>query len=767
MTETLAARLVAPVRTPAPPWTTCERSSGSLLLSPGSRGMVGRSLERDRIEVFVAEVARTHRSLVLRGEAGIGKTTLWTYGLGRCRAAGWHVLTTRPTADDQHTPTQGLRDLFTARHLDGSPASPAFLTSQMSLIDRSRGLLDHLQGLAATGPVVLAIDDVPYLDDVSAHALRFALRRLAQAPVVLFGTARSGEVSFQDVTPMPDLGVDEERLDIAGLDRHDIRRVILNAVPQATVPVAVQAGEASGGNPFFAVELARLDKEYSRPLDADATRHDVLMGKVAGFAPDTLRLARFLSLSGPGSVETFRAAWGIGDLGDALHTGLDEGVFTLTETFTLRFSHPLISAAVRSGMNALDRQRLHGALATAVPDPDARSVHLARSSDCRDSVRACEIEEAASRVARRGAQALAAELAGHAVRLTPTGESDALVRRALAQMTHCAASGDLSSAIAIADEQLLRLPPGRLRAQMITGRVVLDFTDAEAFLLAALTDIPPLCQDRDEDDRATVRARLLGLLAWLLAIHFGRPEEGLRWGWEALAIGRAHQDTVLIAQAASVVSTASLLLGQRQDTLIAEAESLSRPVVHSQLALWPQVIRGRQHLWDGHLEQARDKLMDMTAAPSATDRSSIAPIACAILPRSPSPPATSTWRVTRWRRGWSLLVTGQTLEHSRGWPTRPACSVPSAAMPRPPTPWRSASMSGPPWLTSNRVTRWPITCAGWWPYRARIGRWRGITSMLPSAGWTGWDTGIPALSRCCHWPSTSRPCGETVMTSRS
>lgn len=180
----------------------------------------------------------------------------------------------------------------------------------MSLIDRSRGLLEHLQSLAAVGPVVLAIDDVPYLDDVSAHALRFALRRLAQAPVVLFGTARSGEVAALGIAQMPDLGVDEDRLDIAGLSRHDIRRVILDAVPEATVPVAIQAGEASEGNPFFAVELARLDQEGSQHLSSHPTRRDVLTGKIASFAPDMLRLARILSLAGPSSLETFERPGG-------------------------------------------------------------------------------------------------------------------------------------------------------------------------------------------------------------------------------------------------------------------------------------------------------------------------------------------------------------------------------------------------------------------------------------------------------------------------
>ena len=117
------------------------------------------------------------------------------------------------------------------------------------------------------------------------------------------------------------------------------------------------------------------------------------------------------------------------------------------------------------------------------------------------------------------------------------------------------------------------------------------------------------------DDGSTahtsLRGRVLGLLGWLLGIHLGRLDEGLACARAALETGRALDDSVLVAQAASAVSTTSLLLGRRVDGLIEEAVAVGSEVVQSQLALWPQVLQGRQQLWDGHLGRARTNLESM------------------------------------------------------------------------------------------------------------------------------------------------------------
>lgn len=556
-------------------------------------GVVGRAAECRRIDEFAGRLESDPRSLVLVGEAGIGKTTLWNHGLARCRATRAQVLVARPAEEDRHSPAQGLLDLFDPRLLPAGTSVPA---GDLPVLERCRLVLDLLRALAARAPVVLAVDDLPWLDDLSARVLRFALRRLVDEPVALFATARTWSPEALG-TPVRDLDRTVDLLQLQGMTAAELRRIVIDAVPASTVPVAIQAGDLAHGNPFFAIELAR----GSSPTAPERSPLAALSRRVAGLSPSTLRLARLLAVAGPSPLPVLTAAAGVAGLDDALRAGAEADILTLDQDFVLRFTHPLIATAVLGGLDPLDRQALHAALARVVADPDARAVHRAHALVEPDPAAAAEIETAALRVARRGAPGLAADLLGHSARLTPAADLAGYARRTLARMMQCAAAGDLPTASRLAGTLLDRLGPGPLRAEVVTGRVVLDFTDAEPFLRSALRDVPADGQAGHE----ILRGRLLGLLGWLLAVYFGRLEEGLGYARSALELGRAHGDPVLTAQAAATVSTTSLLLGRRADTLMAEAEELGPQVVRSELALWPRVLQSRQQLWDGHLGRAR------------------------------------------------------------------------------------------------------------------------------------------------------------------
>ncbi|MGB3185948.1 MAG: LuxR C-terminal-related transcriptional regulator [Ornithinimicrobium sp.] len=577
--------------------------------------IIGRHAECQRIDDFIATVAREHRPLALQGDPGIGKTMLWEHAVACSREANHTVLTSRPSSDDRDTPCQGLHDLLGPAEFRPRRQEATMLGEDLPLVERSRLVLDYLAELSRDAPVMIAIDDVAWLDDVTAHTLRFAMRRLVDRPVTMCWTSRTAAASQSRSPRSAVFDVASDRLDIGAMEAADIRRIIRAAVPAASLPAVTQACDEARGNPFYAIELARLrvrsDESGNTFHTWPGTPTEVLARKVAGLPPDTLQLARLLAVSGPVTLATIRAARASADTPPALRAGLDDGTFTVDDRFVVRFGHPLVAAAVRAQMNALDRQELHAKLAGIVADRDARALHLARATDAVDCEVADEIEGAASRAARRGAPRLAAELLAHAARLTPAADGESLVRRSLAQMTQAAAAGDIPGAISVATDLLDTMEPGPLRAQMIAGRVILDFTDAEKFVREALAQVP--ARVGESADVACVRGRLLGWLGWLLAMHFGRPQEGLGAALEALAIGRkfGNQDAVLIARATSVVSTASRLLGRREEDLIVEAESLSAPVVHSQLSVWPHVLHARQQLWDGHLPQARESFTAM------------------------------------------------------------------------------------------------------------------------------------------------------------
>jgi len=564
-------------------------------------GIVGRDAELARVEELVRTLDAGARSLVLVGEAGIGKTTLWTHAVARCRAEGACVLLARPAEEDRHSAGQGLRDLLD--DLPGNVHADHLLADDLPVLERARATLDVLRTLAAERPVVVAVDDLPWLDDVTWRALRFALRRLTDARVSLLATARTWAPDTLS-TVVPDVGPGVDLLPVGGLSTADLRRLVVAALPRTSPPLAVQVGDLAHGNPFFALELARTAGDRSGRAAHEGTPLGALADRVHRLPSTTLRLARLLAAAGPSPVALLATAGGIADVERAVRPGLDSDTFTLGPDFVLRFTHPLIATAVLAETNALDARELRRALADTVTDPDTRAVHLARSVVVPDLSVADELEAAALRVARRGAPQLAADLLADAVRLTPPDAVEPRVRRTLSRMMQCATAGDLPAALRLAAALLDELGPGPLRAQVITGRVVLDFTDAEAFLRAALDDVPADGLPGHE----LLRGRLLGLLGWLLGIHLGRPAEGFRHASDALAIGRAHRDTVLVAQAASAVSTTSLLLGRRADDLVEEAVRLGPEVVQSQLALWPRVLQGRHQLWDGRLADARGNL---------------------------------------------------------------------------------------------------------------------------------------------------------------
>ena len=539
---------------------------------------------------------------MLIGEAGIGKSTLWNYGLTRCRTNGAQVLVARPGQDDAHSPGQGLLDLFDPRHVPDGPPAPNVADVDLPVLDCCRRVLDHLRVLAGRAPVVIAIDDLPWLDDLTQRALRFAVRRLADAPVALLATARSWSPAAPAPT-LPEMGGTVDLLEVGRMGHGDLRRIVVGALPSVGAPAATVIGDLAHGNPLFALELARSHGRASTSA-APGSALAALAGRVADLTPDTLRLARLLAVAGPSPLTMLAAAGGGHSLSDAVREGLAADFFSLDRDFVLRFAHPLIATAVLSGTNLLDRQGLHAALATTVTDPDQQALHLARATVDPDAAVADRLEATAHRLARRGAPRTAADLLADSARLTPPESVQARVRRTLADMKQRATAGDLPAALRLSTALLEQLEPGPLRAEVVTGQVVLEFTDAEQFLRAALDDVP----DDGQPGHECLRGRLLGLLGWLVALHLGRLAEGLGYARAGLEIGRAQGDVVLIAQAASAVSNTSLLLGRRADELIAEARGLEGEVMQSQLALWPRVLQGRQQLWDGHLVAARTNL---------------------------------------------------------------------------------------------------------------------------------------------------------------
>ena len=135
--------------------------------------LVGRDRERSLLDAYAARLADGPSGFVLRGESGIGKTALWRAAVVALRTDGRQVLVARPAAEERAIGLGGLTDLLGEHDDEVAALDPDDAGSAAG-----RATLTALRALAAEGPVVVAIDDLQWLDAASARALRFALRRL-------------------------------------------------------------------------------------------------------------------------------------------------------------------------------------------------------------------------------------------------------------------------------------------------------------------------------------------------------------------------------------------------------------------------------------------------------------------------------------------------------------------------------------------------------------------------------------------------------------
>ncbi len=554
--------------------------------------VVGRAGERARVDAFLDAVALGPATLVVRGEAGIGKSTLWEYGLGAAAERGFAVFWVR-AVPAPHGEQVGLDDLF--GHDDG--ADDAARTSSVPSFDRGRRTRDLLRRLSADGPVLVGVDDQQWLDAGSANALRFAFDRLTHERVGMIVTTSGAPADAVAVVDGRHAG----QLELGPLTTDVLRQVLARSLPAVTRPELVRAHEASNGNPTAALQLIRswVRERQGGPA---VTEDHALAQEIRSLPDDAAAVVRALAVAGPSPVGVVAAAADVVDFDRAARSAVDAGVVRITDDLTMRFTHTLYANAVRASINPLDRAAIHGRLAGVVTSPEVAARHLASATLLPDEAVAGRLEEVAERSAQRGLSDEAAELAAHSVRLTPPDHADAAAGRALREVEYRAAAGETARAMALADRLVARLGPGRRRAEAVTLRVFLDFAESERFLRQALDDVA--------GDPA-LRARTLDLLGWQLGLYRGRLADGIAACTTALALGRELGDVETTCVAGATLAEERTLRGQPSDALFDEAVRLAAGLRPFPLGRWPRVFRARALLWSGQLDVARREFVRM------------------------------------------------------------------------------------------------------------------------------------------------------------
>jgi DNA-binding CsgD family transcriptional regulator len=490
--------------------------------------LIGRDDELARVRAFLVGSDGGPTALLIEGDPGIGKTALWEAALADASAP--RLLKVRCVEAETGLAYSGLADLLGRWTQLTLPALPPPLRQALEMVllhvdagneavephAVGRAVLEALRVLAKDAWVVLAIDDVQWLDPASERVLRFALRRLDTERVGVLATRRGTGGSFPlglgDVLP----AASRDRVRLAPLPTASLAAVLDRRFgDRLTRTLRARVLGAAGGNPLYAVELAAaqsLTEGRHEELTMPTRLEEVLTARVGQLPTVAVEpLAAVASLATPTVAQILAVLGESARLG--LDHALDSGVIHVEEG-RLRLAHPLHGIAALNRLAPSTRRRLHARLAGSARDAEERARHLVIAADGPDPSAAALVEEGANLARSRGAPEVAAELACAAVRLTPPDQVDEVRRRQLAAGYHWVTAGDISRGRALLAAALDGLPPGPTRAEL-QWRVAM-ITSLEGHIAEAVTMMEEALVEAGDRHalRAMVATRLSGLALW-------------------------------------------------------------------------------------------------------------------------------------------------------------------------------------------------------------------------------------------------------------
>ncbi|HEX5088887.1 MAG TPA: AAA family ATPase [Nocardioides sp.] len=518
--------------------------------------VVGRERELGEVSAFLDGHVAGPAGLSLVGEPGIGKSTLWGAAVAGARDRGLLVLSSLPTEAERSFDHIGLGDLFDDVLDEVAPAlaAPRRRALEVALLReeaaddpvdrRALGVAVHdlLSVLAQRRPILLAVDDHQWLDPSSSSALSFALRRLAGSPVRVLLSRR--HVDKAEPTEL-ERAIGEEHLQhvfVGPLTSGALHRLLSDRLERTYArQTTLRIHERAGGNPFFALELARAlgaDIDPLRPLPVPDTLDGLLSARLDGLPAATRDALALASAIGTPSLALMeRAGVALETLSPAVASHvveLDDG--------TVRFGHPLLSSVLYRDLGER-RWSVHRRIAEIVEDPITRARHLALSAAPPEPRIATVLDDAAALAMERGLSAVGAELAEHAVRLTPAEAVERHPRALTAARAHRSA-GEWTRARNILTD-LLAEDLGPLRAEVLIELAEFEGLERGAALLAEAL----------EDERAgpALRARIQCRLAWTTRFTKGY-ERALEHARTALHIADDLDDDALRVEALAILT---------------------------------------------------------------------------------------------------------------------------------------------------------------------------------------------------------------------
>lgn len=424
--------------------------------------LVGRHAERRTVEQLLVD-AQAGRSgaLVIRGQAGIGKTALLGHAGDVAGATGFRVENTVGVEAETHFAFAGLHRLCAPllEHA-GALAEPQQAALEVALGLRSGAapdrfltalaVLNLLAEAAERTPLLCLVDDAQWIDDASTQVLTFVARRVeAEQIALIFAWRDAGERDPHELSGIPDVRLD-------GLDEIEAQALLAAAVRSPLDDrVRDRIIAEARGNPLALLELhlsaspAELGGGFELTGALDVPRRlEESFTQRSGSLPDDTQMLLLVAAADPTGDITllWQAAAHLGIEREAAAPAEIAGLLELDTR--VRFRHPLVRSAVYQAATPPDRRRAHAALVEATdPDaaPDRRAWHRAKSVLGTDEEVASELERSAGRARARGGLAAAAAFLHQAVALTPEPARRAGRALEAARAKHAAGAFDAAS----------------------------------------------------------------------------------------------------------------------------------------------------------------------------------------------------------------------------------------------------------------------------------------------------------------------------------
>jgi DNA-binding CsgD family transcriptional regulator len=587
--------------------------------------VVGRERELAALTAFVEGVGQPPTAVLLEGEAGIGKTSLLRAAVAVAGDRGHRVLACRPAESEAKLAFAALIDLLGDAFAEVADQLPSVQRQALAVAmlreeprgtppDRSVigvGFLAVVRALAERAPVLIAVDDVQWIDPSSAAVLAFATRRLYGLPVGVLVTRRTTakELPAALARALAEAGL--QRIDLGPLSIGALQLVLRSRMTKAIPrPLLRRIHQASAGNPLFALEIAAaLDGSEAPPADGglpvpkDLLR--LLGARIDSLSPDAREVLLIAAAASRPTEELVASVSGpVPDVADVLARAERAGVLRLGGG-RVRFTHPLLASTVYEAASDEGRRRAHARLAEHVEDPEERARHLALAASGPDEGVAEALDQASQLARARGAPEVAAELSALARRMTPLDHTDAIRSRTVQTAQHSFAAGDVARSNELFDEAIEAAPPGSARARIL-------FTCASHAWMD-LRRVGTLCAQalREAEGDADLMMEANEHLAWV-AIYHGDLEAAAHHATTALRHAHASASLASRAEAQATFGTVEFLRGRLSPAVMAEADRLQ------DLGIEEELGRGRtsytsaktnhavQLLWAGELDAARE-----------------------------------------------------------------------------------------------------------------------------------------------------------------